>query len=69
MARMVRLENPADPTAAKAYSDAQKAISDYAGSHGKKLNETERKEFGELLKNRARAISDLLGVEVGSIAD
>lgn len=48
---------------------ADQAVKDFVKSHGKKLNESERKELGGLLKDRAKALSDVLGTKVDSVVD
>ena len=49
--------------------NAQNAIDEYVSSHPKKLSETERDELGELLKERAAALSEATDFEVHSIVD
>lgn len=48
--------------------DADKAVKDFVKGHGKNLSDEEHDELGELLNRRAAAISDALGVDVGSVA-
>ena len=47
--------------------DADKAVRDFLKGHGKNLTDEEHDELGELLNQRAEAISEVLGVEVGSV--
>ena len=47
--------------------DADKAVKDFVKGLGKNLTDDERDELGELLERRAAAISDVLGVKVGSV--
>lgn len=49
--------------------NADKAVKDFVKSHGRTLDEEEREELGNLLRNRADAISNVLGVKVASVAD
>lgn len=49
--------------------NADQAVKAFTKKHKNPLNEEEREELGRLLKNRVRAISDALGVEVSSVAD
>ena len=49
--------------------NADQAVEQFIKTHGSKINDDERKELGELLKARARAMSEVLGVEVHSIAE
>lgn len=51
------------------YCEADKAVRDFTKSHKAPLSDAEHEELGELLRERARTMSDLLGVHVGSIAD
>ena len=48
---------------------ADQAVKGFLKSHGKKLNNEEKKELGGLLRKRAKALSDVMGIHVGSIAD
>jgi hypothetical protein len=47
--------------------DADKAVKDFVKEFGKNLTDDKRDELGELLERRAAAISDVLGVKVGSV--
>jgi small-conductance mechanosensitive channel len=47
--------------------NADKKIKSFVENHGKNLSDDERSELGELLDERARALSNVLGVKVGSI--
>lgn len=58
-----------DPAAMERLMNAQNAIDEYVSSHPKKLSETERDELGELLKERAAALSEATDFEVHSIVD
>ena len=58
-----------DPVAMERLMNAQNAIDEYVSSHPNKLSETERDELGELLKERAAALSEAAGFEVHSIVD
>ena len=49
--------------------NADQAVKSFIKNHGKKFNEDEHKELGHLLRNRAKALSKILGTEVGSVAD
>lgn len=44
-------------------------IKDYCKSHKGKLNEKEHAELGSMLNERAKAISDILGVKIHSISE
>lgn len=48
---------------------ADQAVKSFLKSHGKKLNNDEKKELGGLLRKRAKALSDVMGIRVDSIAD
>lgn len=48
--------------------DADQAVRSFLKEHGKNLTDEEHDELGELLNRRAAAISEVLGVEVGSLA-
>ena len=58
-----------DPAAMERLMNSQNAIDEYVSSHPKKLSETERDELGELLKERAAALSEATDFEVHSIVD
>jgi hypothetical protein len=47
--------------------EADKAVKDFVKGLGKNLTDEERCKLGELLERRAAAISDVLGVKVGSV--
>lgn len=49
--------------------NADQAVQKFGKEHKIPLSEEEREELGDLLKARARAFSDALGVEVSSVAD
>lgn len=49
--------------------NADQAVKKFAREHKNLLSDEEHEELGGLLKARARAISDALGVEVSSVAD
>lgn len=49
--------------------NADQAVRKFTKEHKNPLSEEEHEELGDLLKTRARALSDALGVEVGSVAD
>ena len=55
--------------AGDAFCKADQAIREFTKEHKAPLSEAEHEELGELLRERARRISDVLGVHVGSIAD
>ena len=55
--------------AGNAFCRADKAVRDFTREHKGPLTEAEHEELGELLRERARRISDVLGVHVGSVAD
>lgn len=55
--------------AGDAFSRADQAVRDFTREHKASLTDTEHEELGELLRERARRISDVLGVHVGSVAD
>ncbi len=55
--------------AGDAFCKADKAIRDFTRKHKAPLSKEEHEELGELLRERARKISALLGVHVSSIAD
>ena len=48
--------------------DAQDEIKDFLKEHKKKLTDEEHDDLGELLNRRAKAMSEVLGVEVSSVA-
>lgn len=48
-------------------SDAEEEIQGFLAQHKGDLTDEERDELGELLDQRAAAISDVLGVEVKSV--
>ncbi len=50
-------------------NNADKAVKKFGREHKIPLSDEEHEELSDLLKARARAISDALGVEVGSVAD
>lgn len=47
--------------------NANQAVKEFTESHSKNLSDDERIELGELLDKRAKALSDVLGVKVGSV--
>lgn len=49
--------------------NADKAVRDFGKNHPKDLSEDEHKTLRKLLDNRARAMSDALGVEIHSICE
>lgn len=49
--------------------NTDQAVRDFCKSHGKKLTDDEHQELGKLLKERASAISDVLGAKVSSVCD
>lgn len=49
--------------------NADQAVKKFGKEHKIPLSEEEREELGDLLKTRARAFSDALGVEASSVAD
>ena len=51
------------------YCEADRAVRDFTKSHKAPLSEAEHEELGELLRERARRMSDVLGVHIGSVAD
>lgn len=55
--------------AGDAFCRADKAIRDFTKAHKAPLSDAEHEELGELLRERARRMSDVLGVHVSSIAD
>ena len=58
------------PSAAgDAFCEADRAIRDYTRKHKAPLTAEEHKELGALLQERAKRMSELLGVHVSSIAD
>ena len=68
MKRGEKMERHTVYTDNSALYDVQQEIKGFLKNHNKKLNDDERNELGELLNRRAKALSDALGVEVGSIA-
>ena len=55
--------------AGDAFCRADKAVRDYTRKHKRPLSKAEQDELGELLRERARRISAVLGIHVSSIAD
>ena len=55
--------------AGDAFCRADKAVRDFTRKHKAPLSKAEHDELGELLRERARKISAVLGVHVSSIAD
>lgn len=55
--------------AGDAFCKADQAIRAFTKSHKRPLTSEEHEELGELLRQRARKMSDLLGIHVASIAD
>lgn len=51
------------------YCEADRAVRNFTKTHKAPLSEAEHEELGELLRERARRMSDVLGVHVGSVAD
>ncbi|MHC1735748.1 MAG: hypothetical protein AB9921_08800 [Erysipelotrichaceae bacterium] len=49
--------------------DADQDVRAFVKAHKGELNEEERDTLGDLLDRRAAAISDVLGVKVGSVVD
>lgn len=49
--------------------EADRAVREFCDSHSEELSESEHRELRSLLNNRAAAMSEYLGVEVGSICD
>lgn len=49
--------------------NADQAIKRFGREHKIPLSDEEQEELGDLLKARARAISDILGIKVSSVAD
>ena len=49
-------------TNSDAVFNADQAVKSFVKSHGKKLSDDERNELGGLLRNRAKAMSDALGI-------
>ena len=49
--------------------DADQAVKSFIKDHGNNLNDEERNELGELLNERASAISEVLCFKVSSIAN
>lgn len=49
--------------------ETNQSVKDYVKSHRRKLNETEKNTLGNLLDERAKAISNFLGVKVSSIVN
>jgi len=47
--------------------DVEEEIKEFTKKHKKDLNNEEHEELGKLLDRRAKAISDVLGVKVGSV--
>ncbi len=47
--------------------EIDKKISDFSKKHKLPLSEKERHELGELLNKRAKVLSDILGVKIGSV--
>jgi hypothetical protein len=47
--------------------DVEEEIKRFLKDHKKELNNEEHDELGKLLDRRAKAISDVLGVEVSSV--
>lgn len=58
-----------DPAAMERLVNAENAINEYTSTHPKKLSKIERGELGELLKERAAALSEATGLEIHSIVD
>ena len=58
------------PESLERLSDVQDKIDDFCKEHPrKKLTDEQREELGELLRERAAALSDALGVKISSIVD
>ena len=49
--------------------NADQAVRNFCKSHGKQLDENEHNDLRELLKERASAMSDVLGQEIHSIGE
>ncbi len=49
--------------------EADQAVRRFLKSHKGKLNDSEHKELGNLLRNRAKALSEALGTKISSVAD
>ena len=58
-----------DPDALERLANAQSAIDEYSSSHPGRFSEEEHREFGALLRERAAALSEALGLKIHSIAD
>lgn len=58
-----------DSAALERLANAQSAIDDYSASHPDPFSESERKEFGKLLKERAAALSEATSMNIRSITD
>ena len=58
-----------DPAALERLANAQNAIDEYSTSHPGAFSESERREFGNLLKERAAALSEATGMRIHSIVD
>lgn len=58
-----------DPAALERLANAQNAIDEYSASHPGAFSESERREFGALLNERAAALSEATGMRIHSIVD
>ena len=58
-----------DPAALERLTNAQNAIDEYSAAHPGRFSESEQKEFGALLRERAAALSAATGLRIHSIVD
>ena len=58
-----------DPAALERLAKAQNAIDEYSASHPGTFSESERRGFGNLLKERAAALSEAADMKIHSIVD
>jgi len=66
---MKELKFKNDPAALERLANAQSAIDEYSASHPGAFSESERREFGSLLKERAAALSAATGLNIHSVVD
>lgn len=66
---MPKLKYRNDEEALRRLANAERAIDEYSSAHKGKLTETERREFGSLLNERAAALSQATGMRIHSLAE
>ena len=64
-----KLQFTNDSAVMERLANAQSAIDDYSASHPDPFTESERREFGELLRERAAALSEATSLNIHSIVD